>query len=920
MYMKNQGADEIGFITADLERVRISATGKIGIGTTSPWAQLSVNPNGITGPSFAVGSSTKTDFVVTNGGLVGIGTASPSSLLTVAGDITTTGAGNVTTNFLIANGGVRVPPGNATDPGLQGGTGYHSGLFFSGSDVAVSANSSEVIRFVSGGNVGIGTTSPYAKLSVVGETVSAYFTATTTTASTFPYASSTALTVSGSLFNTSLSDGCLNVTSGLIGSTGSACGSAGLSGGTTGMLASWTGASTLTATGTPTAAAYTATSTTATSTFAGGLSVAGSSGLTVLQGGNASIGTLIPALDSKLTVRGADAGTSKYIFNFESSAGTPLFYMRNDGVLNSNDINLSAGSGIASQSSGAELRFATGGVSTGNATLSTSGGTDKHILLMPASGGKVGIGTTSPYAKLSVVGETVSAYFTATTTTASTFPYASSTALTVSGSLYNTSLSDGCLNVTSGKIGSTGSACGSGGVSGGTTGMLASWTGASTLTATGTPTAAAYTATSTTATSTFEGGFRAAGVAGLNVLQNGNIGLGTSSPLSKLSFLNNVATGFLDNFSEYQILLHTSPTAGASYGLGVKSGNLVLNSGAGGFSFDSAGTGSNMVIDTNGDVGIGGNTDPIFKLTVGSPSAALGTLLSSATGAAVVSYGSNSTMFAGENTGASSASGGSMVVLSHNDGAAMASGDRLGGFQFGGYDGTSQTRLGGAVIAYADATWSNTSIPTNIRFETAPSGSVSRSERARITADGKFGVATTTPWRTLSVTGTVAFDGLTSSTAGNAVCILGSKDIVTAGNTTCATSAGATKNNIADISSDEASNIIMGLRPKSYNYKESGERRVGLIAEEVSAIDPRLVEYAKEDITYGAIGVTIKKGDPLTVQYANITPVLTKFVQDFYGDYQGTKSTVASTTSQLTVSSESIKVFDFIPDSIRDYI
>jgi hypothetical protein len=46
---------------------------RLGIGTSSPWAQLSINPNGITGPSFVIGSSSATNLIVTNGGLVGIG-------------------------------------------------------------------------------------------------------------------------------------------------------------------------------------------------------------------------------------------------------------------------------------------------------------------------------------------------------------------------------------------------------------------------------------------------------------------------------------------------------------------------------------------------------------------------------------------------------------------------------------------------------------------------------------------------------------------------------------------------------------------------------------------------------------------------------------------------------------------------------
>ncbi|MDP1721599.1 MAG: hypothetical protein Q8L37_00150, partial [Candidatus Gottesmanbacteria bacterium] len=57
--------------------------GSVGIGTTSPWAQLSINPNGILGPSFAIGSSTATNLIVTNGGQVGIGTAAPSRMLDI---------------------------------------------------------------------------------------------------------------------------------------------------------------------------------------------------------------------------------------------------------------------------------------------------------------------------------------------------------------------------------------------------------------------------------------------------------------------------------------------------------------------------------------------------------------------------------------------------------------------------------------------------------------------------------------------------------------------------------------------------------------------------------------------------------------------------------------------------------------------
>jgi len=205
----------LAFTTGSAERMRIDSSGNLGIGTSSPTSKLHLSSsastaqtitsvganayssiaflNTTTGYGYDIGfggstsvapnsfyiyggSSTSVKMVVDSSGNVGIGTTSPSVKLEVAG------AAKLT------NGNLSVAPSTATQAavtictntggsffagldnstGSTFGAGNYSAVLYNGANtpLVMFTNATERMRIESSGNVGIGTTSPSQKFVV----------------------------------------------------------------------------------------------------------------------------------------------------------------------------------------------------------------------------------------------------------------------------------------------------------------------------------------------------------------------------------------------------------------------------------------------------------------------------------------------------------------------------------------------------------------------------------------------------------------------------------------------------------------------------------------------------------------------------------------------------------------------------------
>ncbi|MBP7804738.1 MAG: tail fiber domain-containing protein [Candidatus Pacebacteria bacterium] len=218
----------------------------------------------------------------------------------------------------------------------------------------------------------------------------------------------------------------------------------------------------------------------------------------------------------------------------------------------------------------------------------------------------------------------------------------------------------------------------------------------------------------------------------------------------------------------------------------------------------------------------GGSIGPGTGLTSGSRNIILSTQNGSTYGGAALVSGSNNVLIGGWNSIGSSDS--DRIVLSTGTGTLRMYSDSTG------------TNFGGDLSPNALFTVGSTS-----QFQVSSVGA-------------------------LSTSASVTFTGLGAGTTGtdSTVCIT-TAGVLTKTSAQCTGSAGRFKTNIETLTGNL--DKVLALRPASYNYISNNKADIGFIAEEVLAIEPRLVAYTDDGQIYG-------------LNYAQFAPLFAGAIQE----------------------------------------
>jgi len=584
-------------------------------------------------------------------------------------------------------------------------------------------NDVERVRISSVGNVGIGTTTPYAKLSVVGQIVGEYFTAT---------------------------------------------------------------------------------STTATSTFAGGLSVAGAAGLTVLQNGNIGIGTASPLRKFHLTNTGSNAqllledsaaSANQHYGSLGFSRGGFSFNTMSDALATTSRmyINSSGLVGVGTTSPYAKLSVWGSGIGTGSAfEIVNNASTTIAKFLDNGTGyflGNIGIGTTTPYAKLAVVGEAVADYFTATSLTGTTTIAGS---VNVGSGALTYDYSSGVTEIANLTLGAQSFESDAG---------LLSWTDMPVTSNSVFGTINSYSAQidSTPILTVYSEAI------GDGTTWNNAVGIGTTTPFAVLSVAG-ISTSTV------------SITARPLFDIASSSGSSFLR------------------VSAAGNLGLG-TTTPAWLAHLASAVAP-------------------------------------QLALTDPNAAANQK------------HWTFRSLAGSLFFATSSDAYATSSMPA-----------------LTINSNGYVGIATTSPWRTFSINGTVAMSGLTTSVTGNALCITTNKEVTDAGAASCVPSSERFKENIQTLAPSFALDDLSKLRVVSFDYKdgfyssEDQKGSYGLIAEEVEKIDAKLVDYGYD-------------GKPLTLKFEKFIGLFVQSIQELVARVTGLETKINTQQQEIDALKDRMNTLD----------
>ena len=343
-----------------------------------------------------------------------------------------------------------------------------------------------------------------------------------------------------------------------------------------------------------------------------------------------------------------------------------------------------------------------------------------------------------------------------------------------------------------------------------------------------------------------------------------------------------------------------------AFGLSILPGNVTCSAAgasvpvttADGFGSTAFGACTNASAPISTAFGFGSIANGISSTAFGTSTVASGST-STAFGNFNTASGENSTAFGSDNT----ASGLSTVAFGYNN---TASGENSTAF---GSNNTASaqlsTALGGSIDLQATATNS-----VGINLDSSVSQTVANAN-IMVIMGGNVGIGTTAPAGTLDVDGTTYLRTTSASVAGDsAVCRNASGEItVNTSATTCSVSSQRYKNSIEDLGI--GIDFVNGMRAVSYQRNSDNAQEIGFIAEEIAALDSRLVFYEAD-------GTTVRG-----VKYEQITAVLTKAIQDQSGKLEGINTSllaqglrIDSLSAELTALATRL---DGLEKNLEDY-